>query len=263
MRGCWQELAGLVTPVVCAGCGRPDTGLCASCSAVLTRSRPRRVRPTPEPAGLPGVCAAVPYADGPRAVLISHKERGVLRLAAPLGAALAAAVRVVARPRLGPGPVLLVPVPSARRAVAARGHDPTRRVARAAAVLLRRSGLPAHVLPVVRQRREVADQARLGAAQRLLNVAGAIGVVAGGARAMAVGQVVLVDDVMTTGASLAEAARAVRAAGAAGVGPSRRGPAGAGGETGGVRLTGAAVVAASASAFVDREEPSGRALRYR
>jgi hypothetical protein len=58
----------------------------------------------------------------------------------------------------------------------------------------------------------VADQSGLNSRERLDNLAGALEVVEGGARLLAGGPVVLVDDLMTTGASLREAARAVRAA---------------------------------------------------
>jgi hypothetical protein len=74
-------------------------------------------------------------------------------------------------------------------------------------------GVPARVLAALRQRRAVADQAGLDSRRRLANLAGALEVPAG-ARALLAsgGRIVLVDDVMTTGASLAEAARAIRAA---------------------------------------------------
>jgi adenine/guanine phosphoribosyltransferase-like PRPP-binding protein len=69
------------------------------------------------------------------------------------------------------------------------------------------------VLAVLRQRRAVADQSGLNSRQRLDNLAGALEVAAEGVRLLASGgRVVLVDDLMTTGASMAEAARAVRAA---------------------------------------------------
>ncbi|WP_344294034.1 phosphoribosyltransferase family protein, partial [Streptomyces synnematoformans] len=101
-------------------------------------------------------------------------------------------------------------------AVVRRGHDPVRRIALVAAERLRRRGIRAELLPVLRQRRAVADQAGLSAAARRRNARGALEAVRGGApRLRAPGcRVVLVDDVLTTGASLAEAARAVRAAGA-------------------------------------------------
>ncbi|AXG78155.1 ComF family protein [Streptomyces paludis] len=212
MRAWWREITGLVLPVACGGCGSPRTPLCEDCGRALYGTWPCRVRPVPEPAGLPSVYAAAPYEDAVRAVLLAHKERGALGLAGPLGRALAGAVRVAAPPGTGVGPLLLVPVPSARRAVGARGHDAARRIALAAAGELRRTGRSCRVLPVLRQRRAVADQAGLGARQRLANLSGALEVAVGGARLLEGGRVVLVDDLMTTGASLVEAARALRAA---------------------------------------------------
>ncbi|GAA4917252.1 ComF family protein [Streptomyces coeruleoprunus] len=241
MRGWWQEITGLVLPVACAGCGCPRTPLCDACARTLHGRPPRRVRPTPEPAGLPEVHAAAPYADAVRAVLLAHKERGALGLARPLGVALASAVRAAAGPRgawgegAGAGPLLLVPLPSARRAVRARGHDSVRRIASAAAGELRRSGTVAWAVPVLRQCRAVADQSGLGARERLANMAGALEVGAGSGWFPPDGCLVLVDDLMTTGASLTEAARAVRAAFA-----------GARGRTPQVK---AAVVAASPASF--------------
>ncbi|MFJ9025528.1 ComF family protein [Streptomyces sp. NPDC102259] len=218
VRRWWQELAGLVLPAECGGCGSARTVLCPQCRTALSGAAPFRVRPVPEPPGLPAVHAAARYADEVRAALLAHKERGALTLARPLGAALAGAVRagvgeVGWGEGEGPHPLgdlLLVPVPSTRAAVRARGHDPARRIALAAAGELRRAGVPARVAAVLRQRRAVADQAGLDSRQRLDNLVGALTVAPGGARVLRGGPVVLVDDVVTTGASLAEAARAVR-----------------------------------------------------
>ncbi|MFE9259086.1 ComF family protein [Streptomyces sp. NPDC006879] len=214
MSGWWREFTGLVVPARCGGCGLPHTPLCERCGAALGAGRPRPARPVPCPPGLPDVHAAAEYGGAVRSVLLAHKERGVLGLAEPLGRALAGAVLAAAatsggRPAAESGPLVLVPVPSAEAAVRGRGHDPTRRIALAAAGGLRRSGAPARVAAVLRQRRPVADQAGLGAAQRRVNLAGALAVRRGGARLLTAPLVVLVDDLVTTGASLAEAARAV------------------------------------------------------
>ncbi|MCT9087256.1 phosphoribosyltransferase family protein [Streptomyces sp. ASQP_92] len=217
MRGWWREFSGLVLPTACGGCGRQRTALCEGCRAALTGAPARRVRPVPTPAGLPPVYAAARYEDAVRAVLLGHKERGALGLAGVLGQALAGAARAAAGSASGVrGPLLLVPVPSSRRAVRARGHDAIRRMALAAAAELRRTGTDARVAAVLRQRRTVADQAGLSAPQRLANLSGALVVAGGGARLLAGGHVVVVDDLMTTGASLVEAARAIRAAGVGG-----------------------------------------------
>lgn len=214
--------------------------LCPPCRAALCDTAPFRVRPVLEPPGLPAVHASARYADEVRAALLAHKERGALALTRPLGAALAGAVRAGMREAgVGwgegaqpPGNVLLVPVPSAPAAVRARGHDPARRIALAAAGELRRAGVPARVAAVLRQRRPVADQSGLDARQRLHNLVGALAVAPGGARLLSGGSVVLVDDLVTTGASLAEAARAVRAATGAVVWAGETGSAGAPGGTG-------------------------------
>ncbi|MFI5766518.1 MULTISPECIES: ComF family protein [unclassified Streptomyces] len=246
MREWWRvlagELAGLVLPAGCAGCGAGHAVLCGACRSALGGAGAGPVRPSPSPAGLPEVHAATAYREAVRAVVLAHKERGALPLAAVLGAALAAAVRAGgtdgAEGAGGRG-VALVPVPSARHRVRARGHDPARRIALAASARLRREGVPARVVPVLRLRRAVADQAGLGAAQRRENLAGALEARPGALRAAAgAARIVIVDDLVTTGSTLVEAARALRAAGI-GV------PGGASGA-----VLAAAVVAAPADSFV-------------
>ena len=193
----WRGPDGPVTVRPCAAGGRRSSDWCCpwpvpaaagrgpSCARSVPpglAAGPRRVRPAPEPAGLPVVHAAAPYENAVRAMLLAHKERGALGLAGVLGGALAAAVRAGAGYPGERGPLLLVPVPSTRRATAGRGHDPVRRIAAAAAAELRRGGTSARVLAVLGQRRAVADQAGLGARERQANLAGALVVADGGRR---------------------------------------------------------------------------------
>lgn len=194
------DLLDLALPRDCAGCGAPGRTLCDQCVRGLRF--PRQHRPRPCPPGLPTLVAAAPYDGAVRAALIAHKERGRLGLVRPLGAALAGAVRALDLPRR----VVLVPVPSAPAAVRERGHDHARRLARAAA----RAVPGARARPLLVPARAVADQSGLGTAARAANLHAALR-----ARRRLDGVlVVVVDDVVTTGATLAEATRALRAAGA-------------------------------------------------
>ncbi len=205
-------VADLALGSVCAGCAAAPGLLCDPCRAEL--ARPAWLERT-----LPGdlrVAAVTIYGGVPRSVVLAHKERGRLALAGPLGDALAVAVAAVIEAggcaRCGSRPVGLVPAPSARSAVRHRGHDPMLRVARRASTILRRAGHACLVVPAMRHRRRVSDQAGLGQAARLANLREALTVRGPSTRLLAGACVVVVDDVVTTGATLAESARALQAA---------------------------------------------------
>ncbi|WP_019629171.1 ComF family protein [Actinomadura atramentaria] len=199
-----DDLFDLVAPEFCAGCGRVRARLCPGC-AVPFELPPRRVPVRALPRGVPCWTTAT-YAGVVPFVLNAHKEHGRRALVSPLGAALARTVRA-ALPPDAPGPLGLVPVPSSRRATRRRGHDPLRRLTAEAVRVL--AG-PVALAPVLAQVRPVADQAGLSRAGRAANLRGALRAVRG-ARGV---RVIVVDDVVTTGATLAEAVRALRAAGA-------------------------------------------------
>jgi predicted amidophosphoribosyltransferase len=106
---------------------------------------------------------------------------------------------------------VLVPIPSSAAAVRERGRDVVLALARRAAWTLRRDGVPVVVTPALRHGRRVADSAGLDAAGRAANLAGAFVL---RRRAMpSCGAAVVVDDLITTGATIAEAAGVLRAAG--------------------------------------------------
>lgn len=218
-------LLDLVLPTACEGCGCPGRELCDTCRAELLAPPFGRHSPTPRPQGLPSLVVARSYDGVAKAVLLGHKERGRLRLVRPLGAALGGALLELELP---PSTVL-VPVPSSRAAVRARGHDHARRLATAAG---RATGL--RVVPLLVPARAVADQSGLDAAGRAANLAGALRL----RRPVPGVPVVVLDDVVTTGATLVEASRALTAGGALVLGAAavaatmRRSP-GSGGHPGG------------------------------
>lgn len=201
-------LVDLVLPGACTGCGTAGPVLCPGCGLALA-GPPRPARPHPAPSGLPPSYAVAAYAGMVRTLLLAYKEEGVVTLGEPLGAALAGAVAAAA----GADRLALVPVPSTRRARRARGDDVVARLARVAARRLRADGRTATVVTALAHARPVADSARLTAAQRATNLAGAFRlrhraeVVLGGHT------VVVVDDLITTGATLAECSRLLRRCG--------------------------------------------------
>ncbi|TDC93265.1 phosphoribosyltransferase family protein [Actinomadura sp. 7K507] len=241
----FTDLIDLLLPESCAGCGGVPILLCDAC-AVPLRAPARPVRATPD--GLPPPWTVAAYEDPLRSILAAYKEHGRTALAVPLGEALARSIRAALAPhltsparntspawnegrgatgeqppqraaprddrvlRLGHDPPIVVWVPSRRRAVRRRGHDAVQGLVDVAAGRLRADGVPVIGVDALKQRGRVADQAALTATQRTANLQGALEVKP---QADVAGRLaVLVDDVVTTGASLGEAARALRAAGA-------------------------------------------------
>ncbi|MFC7493840.1 MULTISPECIES: ComF family protein [unclassified Nocardioides] len=219
LRQSWADLVDAASDLLlggrCAGCGRAGRVLCAACAALLP-GRAVPAWPDPVPPGLATPFAGGEYAEVVRALVIGHKERRLLGLRDPLAALLAEAVRAALADQ-PPGPVVLVPVPSRPGTARVRGHDPTLRITTRAARLLRRSGVDVVAVPMLRSRPGVVDQAGLDATARAANLAGSMHCPTARLRALAArrthARVVVCDDVVTTGATLREAQRALEAVG--------------------------------------------------
>jgi predicted amidophosphoribosyltransferase len=141
--------------------------------------------------------------------VVAAKERGRRDLAAPLGLALA---RGLGRLRDPVRPLVLVPAPSRPAAARRRGGDPVARYARIAANSLDNC----HYVPMLRMRGDVRDSVGLSACERRHNLRGRIILARRPGpllRSAPDAEVVLVDDVLTTGATAAESVRVLVAAG--------------------------------------------------
>ncbi|KQO62139.1 ComF family protein [Curtobacterium sp. Leaf261] len=199
----WRDAAaealGILLPVECAGCGADDRAVCAGCRAELAATPPC----TRLVAGV-RLDAAFEYTGIARTLVLAVKVHGRLDVARTLGAPT---VRVLRRAcRSAPGAVVLR-VPSSAAGQRRRGFDPV-------VLLLGRGGVrvPGRLRRVRARGRDAPGAA---GSQKSRTAIERVAATVGSLRAVGVGgrPVVLVDDVVTTGVTMAESIRAVRAAG--------------------------------------------------
>lgn len=196
----------------CPGCDQPGCGICPQCRTLVEAGHVRFAGRTPSPPGFPPTVCAGEYAGVLRRLVARYKDERLVALGPVLAARLTCSV-VLLLTTLGRAgrAYRLVPVPSRPSAVRERGLDHTLTLARRAARELRRAGGCAIGTDrILRAGAGAKDQAGLNAAARLVNRAGQFTVTA---RPDPRTAVILVDDVTTTGATLAAAATTLQAAG--------------------------------------------------
>jgi predicted amidophosphoribosyltransferase len=202
------DVADLVLGRRCLLCEAIGTALCPACLAGLRG----RVHAVAQGSGLPPTTASLGYGDEGRALVLGYKERGNRGLTPMLGTLLADAIDPHL-PRTPARPTVLVPVPSHRWS--ARGFDALGGIARAAERDLRARGRSVVLQPWLETATTYRPLKDLTRAERRRRIEGAFRVpapVRRHARRPRSGVIVL-DDVLTTGATLGEAARTLADAG--------------------------------------------------
>ena len=216
-RTCGTVLARAAAPLLdalaalapCPACGERPARAHGCCDACTTRGW--RARRDGDVVSLGG------YRDGLGDLVRAAKFGGAMRLLDVLGAALADGVCAALADSHARGRLWLVPVPSHPRRRVVRGDDPALRLARAMA----RRVADAHrgrgtirVAQALRRRGMGPPQSRLRPTQRVANVAHAFDLDPRWRARVGGADVVLVDDVLTSGATIRSAAEPLRSAGA-------------------------------------------------
>ncbi len=186
----WVNVAAeLFLGATCSGCQAPSLRLCSRCAAKLV-AQPMLIR-RPSCEWLETWVGATYEAEIAR-IILAWKDGVATQLTRPLARSLAVVIC-----GSGFGPSTLVPVPSDPRAVRRRGFDHTASLAKAVSKLM---GAPWVTRKLLSHRGAAVDQVGLTWAQRLRNAEGRY------LAAVGAEPVILVDDVVTTGATLDEAA---------------------------------------------------------
>lgn len=175
----------LLLPRRCAGCRAPGHLLCPRCRTQLA-APPFRHTPG-APVHVP-VFALGPYADPHRGVILAMKEHNNITVRRHVGAVLAAALQYLEARGEIPSGTHLVPAPTRATSARSRGGDPVTAICRAAQY-------PTH--PVLQLAENTPDQGSLDESGRRRNLQGMVSISAVPTR-----PVIVVDDVVTTGATL-------------------------------------------------------------
>ncbi|MDX2140124.1 MAG: ComF family protein [Chloroflexota bacterium] len=195
----WQDAVNLVFPPRCAGCGRVDTDWCHRCQQETAHNLP--ILNLHHLSGLDGCAASGRHEGKLQDAVQALKYENARSLAHPFALRLRDCLLTLSWTF-----DTIIPVPIGTARLKERGYNQAGLIA---AALAQEVGVATHPHYIWRDR-ETRSQVGLNAAERHENVEGAFRA----DPALAGRSVLLVDDVYTTGATLAACAEAVRTAGA-------------------------------------------------
>jgi ComF family protein len=201
--------------VDCVICNTPPKQICDRCAKTLPLKTRQVYR-----LGLPPGLACADYSKQIPTLVKEFKNQGSIELARVMAQSMAKALAddLAGTPTDRPHSVALVPAPSRPIANRQRGYKPAKLLASQVAVLLRAAGTTASVHDVLAAGRQVKDQAGLNSSERKQNLAGHMRLDSGVSLRLEQQRLVLIDDVVTTGATLLEMSRVL---GEAGLRPDR------------------------------------------
>lgn len=201
LEGLGRDIADVVLSRACGGCGRFGATVCVDCWSRIVDIHVPQVEGWPD--DVPRWAASC-YDGLTRDLIVEHKERGALTLNGPLGALLALSVATV----VPTGALTVVPIPAHARSLRRRGFDSLSVLSAQCVRHLQAVGRSAESVPLLHRVRDDGRQVGRGRAARRVAVTGTMR-----ARPSPADRpVVVVDDVVTSGATLIEAVRALRAA---------------------------------------------------
>ena len=215
-----MSLVDLAMPQSCPGCGvrlkfldPRSSRVCDRCALSL-HGFPHLVRLKGNAQGEFPIMAAALYEGPARNILLAAKERNQVALIPFIAKATLIAINSLLA-RVGTEtPLALVPVPSMPRNIRSRGYNLVEQMTELIASYLRMNFNDVNVVPILRHNRRVADQSRLTANQRAINLSGALTTISSYLPALKGRRVVILDDLVTTGSTLLEARRTLQMTGA-------------------------------------------------
>lgn len=206
-----HDIFQLLFPTHCLNCAKAGSHLCAPCNSKIIRHlSPRYLDGVPL---WPGAF----YGEELAQIILMAKEQNNAAARNFLAGLLVEAFLRSTVDSRNEGPILLVPIPSGNRANRARGYRHSALLAKELAKELQ-AVTPLRILAkeLLRTNRRVADQSALNRQERLANMHGAYSLVRSACeyrQPFGMGQLYLVDDLVTSGSSLREGLRALKAGG--------------------------------------------------